>query len=66
MRNAAGTVLPEMEFQDLLVRTVQANIEAENTYVPRDKVIADASPIFTLKILVAHQPMRITGWTGRK
>ena len=38
MKAATGTVLPEMEFQDPLVRTVQANIEAENTYVPRDKV----------------------------
>ena len=34
----AATVLPKQtEFDDPLVRTVQANIEAENTYVPQDK-----------------------------
>jgi len=38
-RADAATVLPKQtEFQDPLVRTVQANIEAENTYVPRDRV----------------------------
>jgi aspartate racemase len=35
----ASTVLPgQTEFQDPLVRAVQANIEAENNYSPRDKI----------------------------
>jgi thioesterase domain-containing protein/acyl carrier protein len=35
----ASTVLPrETEFQDPLVRAVQANIEAENAYAPRNKI----------------------------
>jgi thioesterase domain-containing protein len=38
MKVAAGTVVPQMELQDPLVRTVEANIEAENTYVPSDRV----------------------------
>ena len=35
----ASTVLPgKTEFQDPLVRAVQANIEAENAYAPRNKI----------------------------
>jgi thioesterase domain-containing protein len=36
---AAATVLPkEEEFQDPLVRTVEANLEAGRTYMPRNKI----------------------------
>jgi thioesterase domain-containing protein len=35
----ASTVLPgQTEFQDPLVRAVEANIEAENAYAPRNKI----------------------------
>src|SRR6185503_18718010 len=38
VRADASRVLPgQTEFQDPLVRAVEANIEAQNTYVPRDK-----------------------------
>jgi thioesterase domain-containing protein/acyl carrier protein len=38
VRADASTILPgQTEFQDPLVRAVEANIEAQNTYVPRDK-----------------------------
>ncbi len=35
----ASTILPgKIEFQDPLVRAVEANIEAENAYAPRNKI----------------------------
>jgi aspartate racemase len=62
MKAAAGTVLPSMEFQDPLVRTVQANIEAENTYVPRDKVYCGRITYFYAEDLggaPAHEDNRL-------